>query len=41
MIKIKELDFEDTNNSLEDHNSGELPLPCRYFDFIVGTSTGG
>ena len=25
----------------EDHLANNLPLPCYYFDYIFGTSTGG
>ncbi|KAI0505912.1 acyl transferase/acyl hydrolase/lysophospholipase [Xylaria bambusicola] len=41
MKRIKQLDLEDAHNALEDRSNNELPLPCHYFDFIVGTSTGG
>ena len=40
MSKIKELDDADSeDNRIEEHQT--LPLPCCYFDLIVGTSTGG
>jgi hypothetical protein len=40
MIKIKDLDEEDgVNERIEEGDA--LPLPCNYFDFIIGTSTGG
>lgn len=28
-------------SSIGSHTGDGLPLPCHYFDFIVGTSTGG
>jgi hypothetical protein len=40
MRRIKVLDDEDAEvNRIEPNCS--MPLPCNYFDFIVGTSTGG
>ena len=40
MRRIRELDNNDTGgNKIEQTET--LPLPCNYFDFIVGTSTGG
>jgi hypothetical protein len=40
MQRIKELDNEDAApNKME--LGARLPLPCNYFDFIIGTSTGG
>ncbi|KAI1740064.1 FabD/lysophospholipase-like protein [Xylaria scruposa] len=41
MREIKRLDNLDTQNRLENDSENELPLPCNYFDFIIGTSTGG
>lgn len=40
MQKIKDLDEnEPAENRLEAEPG--LPKPCNYFDFIIGTSTGG
>jgi patatin-like phospholipase/acyl hydrolase len=39
MKQVKALDDADPNERIEtDH---EIPLPCHYFDLMVGTSTGG
>ncbi|KAJ2987846.1 hypothetical protein NUW58_g4285 [Xylaria curta] len=42
MKEIKRLDDEaPAGDRLEQGSNGRLPLPCHYFDFIIGTSTGG
>ncbi len=40
MKRVKELDDAAQPNDRIETNAG-VPLPCDYFDFIVGTSTGG
>lgn len=40
MGKLKELDEQYGEDRLEPDDV-HLPLPCNYFDFIIGTSTGG
>ncbi|KAI8625531.1 FabD/lysophospholipase-like protein [Xylariaceae sp. FL1651] len=39
MDQIKALDRADTVNQIEQDD--DVPLPCNYFDFVIGTSTGG
>lgn len=41
MQRIKDLDDEEDNNEDRLETGPGLPLPCNYFDFIIGTSTGG
>lgn len=44
MRRVKRIDETkppDKRLEPELHGSTKLPLPCNYFDFIVGTSTGG
>jgi len=42
MKKIAQLEWEDTaKGTTEDITNRSLPLPCHYFDYIFGTSTGG
>ncbi|KAI0546941.1 acyl transferase/acyl hydrolase/lysophospholipase [Xylaria curta] len=42
MRQIKRLDEVDVeDNRLEPNSDQQLPLPCHYFDFMIGTSTGG
>lgn len=41
MEKCRE--YEREADALEDHDEGDddMPLPCHYFKYIAGTSTGG
>ncbi|KAI1127766.1 acyl transferase/acyl hydrolase/lysophospholipase [Nemania abortiva] len=42
MREIKRLDDNaSAEDRLEQNPDGQLPLPCHYFDLIIGTSTGG
>ncbi|KAI1457827.1 FabD/lysophospholipase-like protein [Annulohypoxylon moriforme] len=45
MEEVKELEKSescDTNSQITENTERQgLPLPCNYFDFIIGTSTGG
>lgn len=40
MRKVQELDEKKPKEDRLETQPG-LPLPCNYFDFIIGTSTGG
>lgn len=40
MLRIRELEAEASGDQTSDDNL-KLPLPCHYFDNIVGVSTGG
>lgn len=40
MLRIRELEAEESGEHTPDDNL-KLPLPCHYFDNIVGVSTGG
>lgn len=39
MQAIKEIDESENGRNAE--TTTALPLPCNYFDFMIGTSTGG
>lgn len=40
MQKIRDIDENEPDGSRLE-TGPDLPLPCNYFDFIIGTSTGG
>lgn len=41
MQEIKTLDDQEPVENRLEQEPGALPRPCCYFDFIIGTSTGG
>jgi len=41
MAKIAELESLDNEDGPQHMAADLLPLPCHYFDYIFGTSTGG
>ena len=41
MTEVKRLDEDAPESGRLENNGSGTPLPCHYFDFIIGTSTGG